>query len=122
VWLAMKKRCLNKNHRHFKDYGGRGILISNDWAVSFEKFIADMGRRPSKKHSIERVDNNSGYNKDNCMWIESKFQSQNQRTTIKVQYKGELICLSELSRMLNIKYGKLYYQIATLKKHINEIV
>ncbi len=61
VWNAMKRRCANPNDAKFKDYGQRGLKVCQRWIDSFENFIADMGRRPSPDHSIDRRDNDLGY-------------------------------------------------------------
>lgn len=78
----MKTRCKNKNHVGFKNYGGRGISICREWENDFDKFLIDMGKRPSKKYSLERIDNDKGYSKENCKWILKKDQSKNRRTCI----------------------------------------
>lgn len=75
---SMKARCLNKKHRQYKDYGGRGIKISKSWVNSFESFLKDMGERPKGK-TIDRIDNNKGYNKNNCKWSTRKEQNNNKR-------------------------------------------
>jgi hypothetical protein len=75
----MKARCSNPNKPQFKDYGGRGISYDPKWE-SFEGFLADMGKAP-KDYSIDRIDNNSGYYKENCRWTDDKIQARNRRTT-----------------------------------------
>lgn len=83
IWASMKDRCLNENNPNYKNYGGRGITLSAEW-LRFENFIADMGLRPSKSHSIEREDNNAGYCKGNCKWIIRSEQNSNRRSNRKV--------------------------------------
>lgn len=77
AWAAMLARCTNPNHPNYKHYGGRGITVDESWSV-FDNFIRDMGRRP-KGASIERVDNNMGYSKTNCVWADRFTQARNKR-------------------------------------------
>lgn len=79
IWAGMKERCTNPNHHAFSHYGGRGITICDEWRLSFERFVADMGDRPSANHSIDRRDNDRGYSADNCRWATAAEQSRNRR-------------------------------------------
>lgn len=79
VWSNMKSRCYNSNTANYPNYGGRGIKVCERWLESFENFYEDMGERPSKNHSIERLDVNGGYSLENCIWIENEKQTRNQR-------------------------------------------
>ena len=78
AWKNMKSRCLNANTPQYKHYGARGITIDPTW-MDFLVFLADMGLRPSPKHSIERKDNNKGYSKGNCVWATKATQNRNRR-------------------------------------------
>lgn len=73
----MKQRCLNSNHRHYADYGGRGITVCKRW-MTFENFLADMGKRPPYK-SLDRANTNGNYCKNNCKWSTDRQQRRNQR-------------------------------------------
>ena len=75
----MKRRCLYPSDKRYKDWGGRGITICDRWLNSFENFFADMGKKPSPKHSLDRRDNEGNYEPDNCRWATASEQRLNQR-------------------------------------------
>lgn len=80
IYQGIKDRCLNPNDHAYKNYGGRGIKISENWVVGFDNFLLDMGLRPSKDHSVERKDTNGDYCKENCIWTDDNgLQAFNQR-------------------------------------------
>ncbi|MCK4823832.1 hypothetical protein KA005_49215, partial [bacterium] len=87
IWPGMKDRCCNKKNPNYFRYGGRAIGICASWINSFEKFIKDMGERPSRKHSIERIENDKGYCLSNCKWATQEEQCNNRSNNVK--YKGE---------------------------------
>jgi hypothetical protein len=76
-WLAMVKRCTDPADKHFKNYGGRGITVCERW-MSFENFYADMGKSPDGL-SLDRIDNDRGYEPDNVRWATRKMQQRNRR-------------------------------------------
>lgn len=78
AWHNMRDRCLNETATRFHDYGGRGITICERWN-EFENFYADMGPRPSQKHSLDRIDNEGNYEPSNCKWSTSRQQAFNRR-------------------------------------------
>ena len=102
IWQKMKRRCLVEKDKDFPNYGGRGITICKDWEESFEKFYRDMGDRPSKNHCMERVDNNKGYCKENCVWATFKEQANNRRSSRWITYNGETKTLSQWCEQFNI--------------------
>lgn len=75
----MKARCLNPNSKSYPNYGGRGITVCEEWLESFKQFAEDMGLPPSPYHTLDREDNNKGYNKDNCRWATRTEQCLNRR-------------------------------------------
>lgn len=78
-WIGMKERCYNPANQNFADYGGRGIVVSEKWLHSFEAFLADMGRRPSPLHTLDRRNNDGPYDADNCRWATPLQQARNSR-------------------------------------------
>lgn len=80
AWLSLFDRCRNPNCAAFKDYGARGIDICQRWE-KYGNFLADMGRKPTDKHTLERDRNDDGYQPDNCSWATRRAQSYNRRST-----------------------------------------
>lgn len=78
-WYHMKERCGNENNKDYKHYGERGIKVCDDWEHSFENFLRDMGKKPSPKHSLDRIDVNGNYCKENCRWATVRIQTINIR-------------------------------------------
>ena len=87
-WQKMKSRCYNPNNNRYGHYGKRGIKVCERWLNSFENFVADMGKRPSEKHSLDRIDVNGNYEPNNCRWADDDTQANNKRTNIVIGYKG----------------------------------
>ena len=85
AWGNMKRRCYNEKGKRYKDYGGRGITICASWLdqeYGFLNFFRDMGKKPSSKHSIDRIDNDGNYEPSNCRWSTMKDQNNNRRKRI----------------------------------------
>ena len=79
IWTSMLQRCTNPNASGYEFYGARGISVDPKW-LDFQNFYADMGKRPSSKHSIERIDNSANYEPCNCKWETANKQAINKRT------------------------------------------
>lgn len=79
AWQDMKARCSNPKVRSYRNYGARGIQVCERWQLSFDAFFADMGRRPSSQHSLDRIENDGNYEPGNCRWATRSEQRKNQR-------------------------------------------
>jgi hypothetical protein len=88
TWSRMLGRCYNKNDTNYSHYGGRGITVCDSWRADFNKFIEDMGPKPSSKYTLDRIDVNGNYCKDNCRWTIQSVQLSNKRGYGKLPYKG----------------------------------
>lgn len=80
-WSAMRARCYKVNGKDYSNYGGRGIKVCSRWDC-FEYFLLDMGPRPFKDATVERLDNEKNYSPENCFWMKAKNQSKNRRSNV----------------------------------------
>lgn len=122
VWRSMIQRCKNDLH-----YAGRGIKVCDDWKAEFFNFLADMGFRPTRHHSIERIDNDGDYCPENCKWATRSEQNKNRRTlgTKTYSFGGQELTIPQIAEKTGIKSGTLYSRIrqgltideAVAKKH-----
>lgn len=106
-WQAMLTRCTNEKGQDYKDYGGRGIRVCERWQ-DFSAFLEDMGERPSLKHTLDRVDVDDHYYKENCRWASPEEQQLNKRGTIFVEYQGQRVPLRTLATSLGVPYHLLH--------------
>lgn len=88
TWADTKQRCYNPNCHRFSDYGGRGITVCDRWKEDFLAFAEDLGPKPSPQHSIDRIDNDRGYESGNLRWATRSEQQRNKRTYGAVPFKG----------------------------------
>ncbi len=110
-WSGMRTRCYNKNDKAYPRYGGRGIKMSPEWRDSFTAFLRDMGRRPSNKHSIHRVDNDGDYCKENCVWATIEIQNRNTRRNRLLTINGKTLCVTEWARESGVKCETVFYRL-----------
>lgn len=110
-WHGMKQRCLNPSNPAFIHYGARGIAVSPSWIDSFESFLADVGPSPGKGFSIDRINNDGPYCKENCRWVTMEEQSNNRRTNSYITYRGERLTWSKFSKLVGMSRAVLRRRI-----------
>ena len=102
VWAEMIQRCTNPNSTAYHDYGARGISVDQSW-LSFDSFIADMGRRPTPNHTIERINNSLGYSAVNCVWETRTRNLRNRRNNRMLTLGGKTQCVGDWADELGVK-------------------
>ncbi len=109
IYCHVKDRCYNKNHIHYKDYGGRGIGVCQEWRDSFCAFYDwAMANGYIDDLSIDRIDNNKGYSPENCRWTDAEIQQNNTRYNVRLTYGGKTQSMSRWSRELGIPTSTLF--------------
>jgi len=103
-WISIKGRCLNPNAQNYHRYGGRGVTICQEWVDSFESFYRDVGDPPSDKHSLDRIDNNKGYEPSNVRWATKREQSNNTISNIWIEHDGKHMTWSQWAEYLKVPY------------------
>lgn len=109
TWQNMIQRCTNLKHNCYKDYGGRGIQVCKRWR-KFENFLEDMGI-PENGLTLDRIDNNGNYCKENCSWVTSKQNNRNKRNNHLETYREKTQCLMEWAEEFSINYNTLYKRL-----------
>ena len=102
-------RCHNENNPAYHRYGGRGIVVCKEWRESPASFVDYMPEQPIGG-TLERIDNNKGYEPGNVRWATMKEQSLNRRTTILIEYEGERLCLKDLAAKVGLPYETVQYR------------
>lgn len=109
-WEAMINRCVVGSEHYDKYYRERGIAVCDRWR-QFENFLADMGRKPSRGHSLDRIDNDGNYEPGNCRWATKKEQMRNTRQNHLLTHNGETRCISEWAEVLGVSRDRIWGRI-----------
>jgi hypothetical protein len=102
VWCSIKSRCLNPKNKSFKYYGGRGIEICDEWKNSFSSFLSHVGCRPTKIHTIDRINNSLGYQPGNVRWATRSEQNENTRQTRLISHNETTQSLGKWSKKIGL--------------------
>ena len=117
IWQAMKDRCHNPNNGRWHQYGGRGITVCDEWRESFETFVADMGNAPDKC-SIDRIDVNKGYIKDNCKWSTALEQMRNRRNSVCYRIENEVRTVNDWAKHWGLWWNQAKRRLDSMKEAI----
>jgi hypothetical protein len=114
IWKSMPQRCYNPKSKYYRHYGGRGIRVCDRWLDpenGFVNFFSDMGERPSKTHSLDRIDNNGNYCPENCKWATKHEQARNRRNNHLVTHNNKTQCLTDWAKELGVSFSTLRHRI-----------
>ena len=117
----MKKRCYDEKNAYYKYYGLKGIKICERWLSGFSNFLEDMGRKPTKNHSIDRIDVNGDYCPENCRWATDKEQARNKTNTAYYEYNGEKMLIVDFCKKFNVTHSQFFWHIKN-GKSLQEII
>lgn len=110
-WMHMKSRCFTPSDAKYPDYGARGITVCDRWRDSFENFLADMGPKPSRKHTIDRIDNDGNYEPGNCRWATNREQCNNRRSNVILEFRGERMNATQWAQRLGVDPNRITARI-----------
>jgi hypothetical protein len=116
VWANIKQRCFNKKYPKYKDYGGRGIIMCEEWYNNFETFYNwCIINKWVKGLEIDRINNNGNYEPNNCRFVNRSVNMNNKRSNTIITFNNKTLTLAEWATGLNIPYGRLSQRINKLK-------
>lgn len=110
TWLGMRKRCNNPNSEDYQWYGGKGITVDPAWD-DFLVFLEDMGHPPTDAHTLDRIETDGNYCKDNCRWVTWSDQFNNRSTTVILEYNGKSQSITQWARELGVNRFSLRNRI-----------
>ena len=116
-WRGMRHRCTNPNNAAWHNYGARGIRVCDRWANDFDAFLADMGPCP-EGHSLDRIDVNGHYEPENCRWASWRTQSNNKRTSVKIEFNGKTQTIAEWASDLGIRLDTLWRRLQRMEPEL----
>lgn len=124
IWMEIKTRCKNQRSKAYRYYGGRGIKVCDRWLGEhgFENFLADMGERPGKEYSIDRIDVNGDYCPENCRWATRIEQCNNRRSNILITYKNRTQTLRQWCEELSLNYSNARNMISVTGRSLEYVV
>lgn len=125
IFNSMHSRCENKKHTNYKNYGGRGITVCDEWSgkdgfFNFKKWCNKNGW--SQGLSLDRIDNNKGYSPENCRWVTRLQQYYNKTNNILYNYGGIKMPLGMIAKLENVNYGMLYSRVRQKGMGVNEAI
>lgn len=112
IWLAMKDRCHNPRCRMYPYYGARGVQVCERWRLSFTDFLSDIGPRPDPKLTLERIDNNRGYEPGNVRWASRADQVRNRRNNVFLEYGGKIKVITDWATEIGISVQTIRNRMA----------
>lgn len=117
IWASMKDRCYNPKSVSYRFYGARGVQVCSEWLNKngFDKFIACLGKRPTAKHSIDRINSRGNYEPGNVRWATRKEQNNNARSNVNLTFQGEILTMAQWADKIGLPYGCLQQRIIKLK-------
>ena len=115
VWNGMKQRCSNPNNNSYKNYGGRGITVCDEWQEFLPFYNWCMANGYEEGLTLDRIDNSIGYRPDNCRFVDRLVQANNNRRNILITAFGKTMTLPEWSREMNIKQNTIYRRLFIMK-------
>lgn len=113
TWVGIITRCENPKVEGYKHYGARGVRICERWRSDFANFLADMGPRPSRGHSIDRINVEGNYEPGNCRWATSSEQARNKRTTRNITVNGETRCITEWAASMGANMSTIHRRLTS---------